>query len=443
MDGYAGSILYVDLTKGTLEKKAVSQDLKRQYLGGRGFGVKLVSDMVPPGVDALGEKNVIVFATGPLTGTGAPLGGRHQVVSKSPLNDTLCSSDSGAFFGHELKVAGYDAVVFTGKSKKPVFLWVNNGKAELRDASPYWGKGVMDTTAGIQNELKDPHIRVACIGPGGEKMSRIACIMSDQFRAAGRGGLGAVMGSKNLKAVAARGTGKIGVADPGKFQEAVLSTRKKILGGAVSNTALSTYGTEVLMNLINNNYILPTKNHQSAHFAGADNISGEAIVKTTLVRKKPCYGCFVACGRGTKVDGVEGEGPEYENAWAFGADCGVDDLEWVTRANFAANDLGIDAISAGVTIACTMEMSEKGYIKEHIRFGDGSAMCDLVKKMGHREGIGNELADGSYRFAMKHGHPELSMSVKKLELAGYDPRGLQGQGLSYATGVRGGDHING
>lgn len=443
MDGYAGSMLYVDLTKGSIQKKPLPEDLKQRYLGGRGFGVKLVSDMVPPGADALGGKNVIVFATGPLTGTGAPLGGRHQVVSKSPLNNTLCSSDSGAFFGHELKIAGFDAVVFTGKSKTPVFLWVNRGEAVLRDASPYWGKGVLETTAGIQNDLNDPHIRVACIGPAGEKLSRIACIMSDQFRAAGRGGLGAVMGAKNLKAIAARGEGKIGAADPEKFQAAVVSVRKKIQGGAVSNTALSTYGTQVLMNLINNNYILPTNNHQSAHFAGADNISGEAMVKSTLVKKKPCYGCFVACGRGTKVDGVEGEGPEYENAWALGAECGVDDLAWVTRANFAANDLGIDAISAGVTIACAMEMSEKGYIKEKIRFGDGPAMCDLVKKMGHRDGFGDELADGSYRFAQKYGHPELSMSVKKMELAGYDPRGLQGQGLSYATGVRGGDHING
>jgi aldehyde:ferredoxin oxidoreductase len=443
MDGYAGSLLYVDLTKGSVEKKNIPQELKRHYLGGRGFGVKLVSDMVPPDADPLGEENVIVFATGPLTGTGVPLGGRHQVVSKSPLNDTLCSSDSGAFFGHELKVAGFDAVVFSGKSKKPVFLWINHGVAELRDASPYWGKTVLETTAGIQKDLGDPLIRIACIGPGGEKLSRIACIMSDQFRAAGRGGLGAVMGSKNLKAVAARGSGKIGVAEPDKFRAAVESSRRKIQGGAVSNTALSTYGTQVLMNLINNNYLLPTKNHQSAHFPNADNISGEAMVKTTLVRKKPCYGCFVACGRGTKIDGVEGEGPEYENAWAFGADCGIDDLAWVTRANNVANDLGIDAISAGVTIACAMEMSQRGYIKEKIAWGDGAAMCDLVKKMGHREGIGNEMADGSYRFASKYGHPELSMSVKKLELAAYDPRGLQGQGLSYATGVRGGDHING
>jgi aldehyde:ferredoxin oxidoreductase len=267
--------------------------------------------------------------------------------------------------------------------------------------------------------------------------------MSDQFRAAGRGGLGAVMGSKNLKAIAARGSGKIGHADDAKFKEAVESVRKKIQAGQVTSGALSSYGTDVLMNLINNSRILPTRNHQTAYFPDADKVGGETMAKTTLVRKKPCYGCFVACGRGTKVDGVEAEGPEYENAWALGPDCGVDDLVWITRANNLCNDLGIDAISAGVTIACAMEMSQRKYIKEKIAWGDGAAMTELVRKMGYREGIGDEMADGSYRFASKHGHPELSMSVKKLELAAYDPRGLQGQGLSYATGVRGGDHING
>ena len=443
MDGYAGSILYVDLTKRSVQKKPLPDDLKKQFLGGRGFGVKLVSDLVPPKTDPLSEKNVIVFATGPLTGTGVPLGGRHQVVSKSPLNNTLCSSDSGAFFGHELKVAGFDAVVVSGRAEYPVFLWINNGIAEIRDASAFWGKTVLETTDAIQKDLADPHVRIACIGPAGEKLSRIACVMSDQFRAAGRGGLGAVMGSKNLKAIAARGAGKIGPANPETFKVAVESARKKIQAGQVTSQALSAYGTDVLMNLINNNYVLPTRNHQSAYFPTADNLGGESMTKTTLVRKKACYGCFIACGRGTKVDGFEGEGPEYENAWAFGADCGIDDLKMVTKANNFANNLGLDAISAGVTIACAMEMSQRGYITEKIAWGDGEAMIELVRKMGYREGVGDEMADGSFRYASKYNHPELSMSVKKLELAAYDPRGLQGQGLSYATGVRGGDHING
>jgi aldehyde:ferredoxin oxidoreductase len=443
MGGYAGTLLYADLTSGTLTKKPFPAELKRQYLGGRGIGVRLVSDMVSPDTDALSDKNVIVFATGPLTGTSVPLGARHQVVSKSPLNDTLCSSDSGAFFGHEMKLAGFDAVVVTGMAKKPVFLWLHNGEAEIRDATPYWGMNVNDVTAAIPRDLNDPHVRIACIGPAGETMSRIACVMSDQFRAAGRGGLGAVMGSKNLKAVAVRGEGKVAIADPEKLQSVLIPIRKKLHDGPVTSQGLSNYGTQVLMNLINNSYILPTNNHQSAYFANAEKISGEEMAKTTLVKKKPCYGCFIGCGRGTRVDGIEAEGPEYESAWAFGADCGVDDLLWVTRANNFCNNMGIDTMSAGVTLACAMEMSQRGYIQEKIPFGDGAVMFSLLQKMVAREGIGRDMIHGSYRFAQKYGHPELSMSVKKMELAAYDPRGLQGMGLSYATGIRGGDHING
>jgi len=442
-DGYAGTILYADLTKGSLTKKVFPSKLKRQFLGGRGIGVKLVNDMVPADADPLGKRNVVVFAAGPLTGSGVPLGARHQVVSKSPMNDTLCSSDSGAFFGRELKLSGFDAVVISGKAKKPVYLWLNHGEAAIKDAGPYWGTTVNETTLAIPKDLGDNKVRIACIGPAGEKMSRMACVMSDQFRAAGRGGLGAVMGSKNLKAIAVRGTGKINVAEPDKLKEVIVSVRKKLHDGPVTSQGLTNYGTDVLMNLINQSYILPTRNHQSAYFKHAENISGEKMTETILVRKKPCYACFVACGRGTKSDGIEGEGPEYENAWALGADCGVDDLEWVTRANYLCNDLGLDAISAGVTVACAMEMSERGYIREKIAWGDGKAVCDLVKKMGYREDIGDEMADGSFRFAGKYGHSELSMSSKKLELAAYDPRGLQGMGLCFATGVRGGDHING
>ncbi len=369
MDGYAGSILYVDLTKGSVQKKPLPGELKKQYLGGRGFGVKLVSDLVPPKADPLGEKNVIVFATGPLTGTGVPLGGRHQVVSKSPLNNTLCSSDSGAFFGHEMKSRRVRCSRCEREGKEARVLWLNNGRQRSGTLRHTGGRQFLRRLLAIQKDIGDNLIRIACIGPAGEKLSLIACVMSDQFRAAGRGGLGAVMGSKNLKAVAVRGCWKDSSRRSVKFKEAVESARKKIQAGQVTSQSLSDYGTDVLMNLINNNYILPTRNHQSAYFPTADNVSGETMAKTTLVRKKPCYGCFVACGRGTKIDGIEGEGPEYENAWAFGADCGIDDLAWVTRANNFCNDLGLDAISAGVTIACAMELSQRGFIREKICMG--------------------------------------------------------------------------
>jgi aldehyde:ferredoxin oxidoreductase len=443
MDGYAGTILYVDLTEGSLESRLYPEDLQRQYFGSRGLGVRLVSDLVDPTTAPLGEGNVIVFATGPLTGSGVPLGARYGVITKSPLNGTLCSSDSGGFFGTELKRAGFDAVVISGRSPTPVYLWLHDTVAELKDASAYWGKTVNETTDGLLADLGDTHARVSCIGPAGERLSLIACVMNDKFRAAGRGGTGAVMGSKYLKAIVARGSGKVTTARPEELKAVTADIRARIHAGGVTGKGLPEYGTSVLVNIINNSHMLPVRNHQAAYFPTAENLSGERVRETIFVRKKPCYACVIGCGRGTVVDGVEGEGPEYEQTWSLGADCGIDDLTWVARANNLCNNLGIDALSAGVTIACAMELSEKGIIPESIRFGDGEQMCDLVRQMGYREGIGDQLADGSYRFAERYGHPELSMSAKKLELAAYDPRAVQGQGLSYATGVRGGDHING
>jgi aldehyde:ferredoxin oxidoreductase len=250
------------------------------------------------------------------------------------------------------------------------------------------------------------------------------------------------MGSKNLKAIAASGNEKIEPADPERMKAVMKDFVAKLAASAV-NKALHNYGTAVLVNIINENYILPTNNFQGGHFPAADKVSGETIAKTILKKPKGCYACTVQCGRATAVNGVDAEGPEYETAWSLGPDCGVDDLAAVKKANDLCNDLGLDTIGAGATIACAMEMSQRGYIKDTIRFGDAAAVVELVRKMGYREGIGDEMADGSYRFAEKHGHPELSMSVKKQDLPAYDPRGLQGHGLAYATALRGGDHVYG
>ena len=312
----------------------------------------------------------------------------------------------------------------------------------LKDASGYWGMTTKKTTESIQQDLNDKGMRMACIGPAGEKLSRIACIMNDNFRAAGRGGVGAVMGSKNLKAIVATGNMNIAVADPERVKELakILAGKHKENGIA---TALHNYGTAVLVNIINENYILPTNNFQKSHMPTADKVSGEEIAKTILKKPKGCYSCTIQCGRATAINGVDAEGPEYESSWSLGPDCGVDTLDTVKKANDLCNELGLDTISAGATVACAMEMSEKGYIKDKIKFGDGEAVVELIRKMGYREGIGDELAEGSYRFAEKYGHPELSMSVKKLELPAYDPRGLQGHGLNYATALRGGCHVYG
>jgi aldehyde:ferredoxin oxidoreductase len=442
MDGYAGKIAYADLSAGNVTIKPTPPELKKLYIGGRGFGIRLLTDMVDPKVDPLGEENILVFAAGPLTGTGIPLGSRYEVSTISPLSNTAMSGNSGGVFGWKMKKAGFDAVVVSGRSRRPLWLFLDSGKAEFRDASGLWGMTTSQTTDEIVRELDDQSVRVACIGPAGENKVRYACIINEKTRAIGRGGTGAVMGSKNLKAIAARGNLPIRIADETKLAEVKERVKKKITENGIEQ-ALTKFGTTVLVNIINENYVLPTRNFQTAHFAAAEKVSGETMAATILKQNKGCYACIVKCGRVCEFDGESGEGPEYEPDWAFGPDCGIDDLKAVARANNICNEYGLDAISAPTTIACLMEMAEKGYVNHPIRFGDAKGMLELVMQIATRQGIGNELAEGSFRFATKYGHPELSMSSKKQELPAYDPRGIQGYGLATATSVRGGDHVYG
>jgi aldehyde:ferredoxin oxidoreductase len=442
MDGYAGKMVYADLSAGNVTIRPTPPELKQQYMGGRGFGIRLLTDMVDPKIDPLGEKNVLVFAAGPLTGTGIPLGSRYEVSTISPLSGTAMSSNSGGVFGWKMKKAGFDAVVVTGRSRRPLWLFLDSGKAEFRDASGLWGMTTGQTTDAIARDLGDESVRVACIGPAGENKVLFACIINEKTRAAGRGGVGAVMGSKNLKAIAALGNIPIKVADEAQLNEVKERVKKKITENGIEQ-ALQKYGTAVLVNIINENYVLPTRNFQSAHFPAAEKVSGETMAATILKQNKGCYACIVKCGRVCEFDGESGEGPEYEPDWAFGPDCGIDDLKAVARANNLCNEEGLDAISTPTTIACLMEMAEKGYVNHPVRFGDIPGMLALVKQIARREGIGNELAEGSFRFATKYGHPECSMSSKMQELPAYDPRGIQGYGLATATSVRGGDHVYG
>jgi aldehyde:ferredoxin oxidoreductase len=442
MDGYAGKIAYADLSAGSVTIKPTPAELKERYIGGRGFGIRLLTDMVDPKIDPLGEKNVLVFAAGPLTGTGIPLGSRYEVSTISPLSGTAMSANSGGVFGWKMKKAGFDAVVVSGRSRRPLWLFLDSGKAEFRDASGLWGMTTGQTTDAIVRELGDQSVRVSCIGPAGENKVLFACIINEKTRAAGRGGVGAVMGSKNLKAIAARGDLPIRAADEAMLAAVKERVKKKITENGIEQ-ALTKYGTAVLINIINENYVMPTRNFQTAHFAAAEKVSGETMAATILKQPKGCYACIVKCGRVCEFDGEHGEGPEYEPDWAFGPDCGIDDLKAVARANNICNEYGLDAISAPTTIACLMEMAEKGYVSHPIRFGDAKGMLNLVEQIAKREDIGNELAEGSFRFATKYGHPELSMSSKKQELPAYDPRGIQGYGLATATSVRGGDHVYG
>lgn len=452
MNGYTGTILRVNLEKKTIVKEPLNRKSAEDFVGARGLGTKYFCDEVDPKVDALGPDNKLIFMTGPLTGTAACCSGRYEVVAKAPLTGTIGAANSGGHFGPELKYAGYDGIIFEGVSDEPVYLYINDDKVELRDASHLWGKTVFEATDEL-NKTCGNSFRVACIGPTGENLCLYAGVMNDKHRAAGRGGLGAVMGSKKLKAVVVKGTGSIGVARPEGFMTAMENARNVLKAHPVTGEGLAAYGTEILVNIINETGALPLRNGRDGSvYADADNISGETLANKYLVRNKGCFGCCIGCGRVVRIpDGPFksfGEGPEYEAGWSFGADCGIDDLEAVCKANFICNEYGFDPITLGATIACAMELFEAGYLTEEetgmpIRFGDAHTMVKLAEMTAKNEGFGKELAKGSYRLAEKCGHPELSMTVKKQEMPAYDGRALQGIGLEYATSNRGGCHVRG
>jgi len=450
MFGWMGLVLRVNLSEGTVSREPLKMKDAEKYIGARGLASKYLYDEIDPAIDALSPANKLIFAAGPLTGTLSPSGGRYDVVTKGPLTGTIAASNSGGYWGPELKYAGYDMIIFEGKSDKPVYLWVYNDEVELRDATHLWGKRTSESTDELLKET-DPEAKVSCIGPAGENQVLFACIINDKHRAPGRTGVGAVMGSKNLKAVVVRGTKGVKVADKEGFLEAVLAARKKLVENPVTSEGLPAYGTNVLVNIINSLGALPTRNFREAWFEDADKISGETFAEKNLIKAKGCAGCISRCGRVAKSDSPyegEGEGPEYETVWAFGAQCGISDLDAITKANFLCNDLGLDTITMGSTIACAMELYEEGLIDSgktgmDLSFGATPAIVKLTEATAYKEGFGAELALGSYRLAEKYGRPELSMTVKKQEMPAYDPRVLQGMGLEYATSNRGGCHVRG
>lgn len=452
MNGWMGQLIRVDLAAGTIKKEPLNMQAAHDFIGARGLGTKYFCDEVDPQVDPLGPDNKMIFMTGPLTGTAASCSGRYEVVAKAPLTGTIGASNSGGHFGPELKFAGYDGIIFENQSDRPVYLYINDDTVELRDASDLWGKDVYETTEALEEAFGEG-ARVACIGPTGEQGCLYSAIMNDKHRAAGRGGMGAVMGSKKLKAVVVRGSGGVTVARPEGFMAAMTDARTKLKEHPVTGGGLPTYGTEVLVNMINEVGGLPLRNWRDGGvYDKADDTSGEALVDSYLVKNKGCFGCSIGCGRVTRIpDGPfksMGEGPEYEAGWSYGADCGVNDLAAICKANFLCNQYGMDPITLGSTIACAMELYEKGLLSEEeigrpLPFGDAQAVVDLTELTGKMEGFGVELAQGSYRLAEKHGAPELSMSVKKQEMPAYDGRAVQGMALEYATSNRGGCHVRG
>jgi aldehyde:ferredoxin oxidoreductase len=450
MFAWKNKILRVNLSDGSITAEPLNQEYAEKYIGARGLGTKYFVEEVDPGVDPLSPENKIIFMTGPLTGTFAGSAGRYNVVTKGPLNGTIAASNSGGTFGPELKFAGWDGIILEGRAASPVFLSIYNDQVELKSADELWGQDVNATTDMLKATV-DEEAKIACIGPAGENLVKFACIMNEYHRAAGRSGVGAVMGSKNLKAIVVRGTGGIVVEDPQAFMEAAKDARQKLRDHPVSGQGLAAYGTNILVNILNEHGGLPVKNFsEGAVFPNAEKISGEYQAEKYLVRNKGCFGCTIGCGRVTNIPKgpykSAGEGPEYESTWTFGANLAIDDFEAICKANFLCNELGLDPITLGGTISCATEMVEKGIIPRSVadlHWGDGATLVDLVSKTAYRQGFGDELAEGSYRLADKYGYPEYSMTVKKQEMPAYDPRGQQGIGLNYATSNRGGCHVRG
>ena len=464
---WANNVLRVNLTEGTTSNEPLNMEWASLYLGQRGLATKYLAEEIDPKCDALGPDNKLIMTTGPLTGTMASTGGRYSVVTKSPLTGAVACSNSGGFIGAELKAAGYDMIIFEGKSPRPVYLYVENDKVEIAPADEIWGQSVWAADEWLHKKYQDPLLRIAAVGRAAEKGCLYAAVVNDLHRAAGRSGVGTVMASKNLKAVAVRGTKGVGnIKDPGAFMQAVNAGKKVLAENAVTGQGLPTYGTQVLMNVINEVGAMPTRNMREVQFEGASKISAEAMHepresdgKPNLVTNAGCFGCTIACGRISTIDrghfsienkpqywGASG-GLEYEAAWALGSDTGVDDIDALTYANFICNEDGIDPISFGATVAAAMELYQIGAITKEqtggveLKFGSAEALAWATEVTCRGEGFGLDLGMGSKRLCEKYGHPDLSMTVKGQEFPAYDPRGIQGMGLTYATSNRGACHL--
>jgi aldehyde:ferredoxin oxidoreductase len=449
--GYAGKILTVNLDTGKTQTQPLNMDVARKFIGGIGLGMHLWLDNTKKGVDPLSPENAIVLALGPISGTMFPTAGNgHAFISKSPETNLLGEAVSHGTFGAELKRAGYDAIILKGKAEKPVYLWIDDDSVQLLDAAHLKGKSPSETEDAIKDEIGDYYVRVAAIGLAGEKLSRIACIINEKTRAAGRTGLGAVMGSKNLKAIAVRGTRDITVAKPDEFMDMVKEFHERMKGPATRK--YRTLGTVENVLINNTLHCMPTRNYTNAHFEDAEKVSGEALNENYVAKIIACNSCPMRCEHETVIR----EGPykgtmarmEYESLWALGPYCGVNRLDAIIKAAELCNYYGMDAQSVGVTVGFAMDCHEKGILSHEelggidAHFGNAEALVQLVEKMGKREGIGNVLADGVKAAAAKIGKDskKLAQHIKGLEVTGYDLRCLKTAALSFAVSFRGADH---
>jgi aldehyde:ferredoxin oxidoreductase len=452
LGGYADRIARIDLTKGQIAFEAIPDEWKRLYIGGRGVGVKYVFENGPL-VDPLSPDNLLCFMNGPLTGTEVNLSGRMAVVTKSPLTNTITDSHHGGWSAARLRWAGFDGLLFKGKADKPVYALVTPGKVELLDATEIWGLSVHETVKFFQEKYGEKDLSVITIGPAGEKLNRFANWMNEKDRSSGRGGTGCVGGSKQLKAIVIKATKKIPKAANKELMKEIKSRTLKELkiSGTVTEPrkgGLSVHGTNVLMNMINVIGAMPTRNSRETFFDNHEAISGERVKETILVDDPTCHACPVACKKEVEITegpfaGLRMESFEYEPAWAIGANCGNDYAPSVAKIIDQCNDYGMDAIEMGNVLSMYMEASDCGYLNggEKLAWGDYMGMVALVDKIGQREGVGDILAEGTEKAAKYFGHPEISMSVKGLAIPAYDPRGIKGMGLAYATSNRGACHL--
>ncbi len=462
--GWQGRILRVNLSTLSCDSEALNMDWAQDYLGQRGLATKYLFEEMDPRTEALAPENKLIFVTGPLTGTMAATGGRYSVVCKGALTNAIACSNSGGQFGAELKFAGYDMVIVEGRAQEPVYLHIHDDHAELIAADWLWGKTVWETEPLIKTKHQDPQLRISSIGPAGESACLFACIVNDLHRAAGRSGVGAVMGSKNLKAIAVRGTRGVKVSNPGEFMQAA-NRSKVIMQENDDRKALSREGTLSMMDITNTFGALPAINFRKVQFEGADKLNVDTMQSanenghTNFVSNSACFGCTIGCGRICHVDpghfsvkdkpryhGASG-GLEYETAFALGSAVGVADIEAATYCGYLCNEYGMDPISLGGSIAAAMELFEIGVISEadtggiKLEFGSAGALVQITEATAKAEGFGIDIGTGSKRLCEKYGHPELSMAVKGQEFAAYDGRSMQGMGLAYATSNRGACHL--
>ena len=447
--GYTGKILDVDLTSATLSETELDRTLAKNYMGGKGFGARILYDQLPPHCDPLSPENILVFATGPLTGTLAPSSGRFEVCTKSPATGLWLDANCGGFFGPELKFAGYDMVIVRGKAASPVMLVIEDNRFKLKPADDLWGVDTMTTHRQIKDSL-GKEFRVACIGEAGEKGVVFAAIISE-YRALGRGGAGAVMGSKNLKAIAVRGSQSIAIHEPDRFMTTCREAFNELANSPDTGGGRQKYGTNIILSLMDETGIHPVRNFQKGQFAGASQVNEETIEKY-YVRNKACFGCPIYCSKIAEVKegkykGSFTEGPEYENVWAFGANCENVDIGAIIQAEYLCDYYGLDGITTGNVIGFLMECVEKGTLSETdmgfpMNFGNDESIIQAVHLIGQRKGPGKLWGQGVKKIGEQiKGAQDFAMHVKGLELPAYDPRGSAGMALAYATSDRGGCHL--